>query len=146
MGGNWPTVGIKPQNCTEHAIQLTEDARKLLLHAQDPATSKKQVPWNIIEPFIISAQELANKSKDQPSMKEVLVEIAAIKSSNKTIDDKLTVVKNTINNTPLRLTKEPGTNTTQHSLINSWAKIAARAGPFSSTVTVPSATPGATRK
>lgn len=141
-GGSWPTVGVKPLNCTEHAIQLIDDARKLLAHAQDLTTARKQVPWNIIEPFITSVQELAGKTKDQPSIKEVMTEIAAIKAFNKSIDDKVTVVKNTINGNPTRFSKEPAV-VPQYSLLNSWAKIAAsRTGPTPSTITVPSSTPG----
>lgn len=69
-------------------------------YALDLTTIRKQMPWSTIEPFITSAISLAGKANEQPSMKEVLAEISAIKASNKTTDDKVTIVKNVINNSP----------------------------------------------
>lgn len=140
MGASWPAVGVKPANITEHAIQITDEAHKLLQHAQNLTAIRKQVLWNIIEPFIASVVDLASKAMEQPHMKEVMAEITTIKASNKSIDEKVTVIKNTVNNLS-RFAMEPGA-APQLSLINSWAKIASRAGPAPSTITVPSSVPG----
>lgn len=141
MGANWPAVGVQPANITEHAIQITDEAHKLLQHAQDLTTTRKQVPWNIIEPFIASTINLASKTREQPHMKEIMAEIVAIKASNKSIEDKVTVIKNTVNNPP-KFAKESAIAVPQLSILNLWAKIASRAGPFPSTITVPSSVPG----
>ena len=76
-GASWPKVGAKPQNHYEHATQIKDEATKLLDNPQ-----KRSTPFHVLEPFLSSCIELAQKVIDQPTAKELMTTLQAMARRN----------------------------------------------------------------
>jgi hypothetical protein len=66
----WPEVGKVAPHYLEHGIILLDEAAKLQAMAR-----QKPIPINVISPFIDSLTEYVRKTREQPTMQELLMEI-----------------------------------------------------------------------
>ncbi|KAH6668478.1 hypothetical protein B0J14DRAFT_566993 [Halenospora varia] len=108
----WPDVGKVAQNYLEHGTIILDEAAKLQAIAR-----QKPIPINVITPFIESLTEYVRKTREQPSMHELLMEMRAGFKETKDIHEKVTIIKQGWDSTQVK-----GIHT------RSWAQMVA-AGP-----------------
>jgi hypothetical protein len=112
----WPEVGKVAPHYLEHGIILLDEAAKLQAMAR-----QKPIPINVISPFIDSLTEYVRKTREQPTMQELLMEIRNGFKETKDIHEKVTIIKQSWDNTrpdgSLSLNPSSG--------IRSWAQMAA---------------------
>ncbi|PQE17592.1 reverse transcriptase protein [Rutstroemia sp. NJR-2017a WRK4] len=112
----WPEVGKVAPHYLEHGIILLDEAAKLQAMAR-----QKPIPMNVISPFIDSLTEYVRKTREQPTMQELLMEIRNGFKETRDIHEKVTIIKQGWDTTrpvgSLPLNPSSG--------IRSWAQIAA---------------------
>lgn len=112
----WPEVGKVAPHYLEHGIILLDEAAKLQAMAR-----QKPIPINVISPFIDSLTEYVRKTREQPTMQELLMEIRNGFKETRDIHEKVTIIKQSCDNTrpdgSLSLNPSSG--------IRSWAQMAA---------------------
>ncbi|TGO46403.1 hypothetical protein BCON_0327g00030 [Botryotinia convoluta] len=112
----WPEVGKVAPHYLEHGIILLDEAAKLQAMAR-----QKPIPMNVISPFIDSLTEYVRKTREQPTMQELLMEIRNGFKETRDIHEKVAIIKQGWDTTrpagSLPLNSSSG--------IRSWAQIAA---------------------
>lgn len=84
----WPEVGKVAPHYLEHGIILLDEAAKLQAMAR-----QKPIPMNVISPFIDSLTEYVRKTREQPTMQELLMEIRNGFKETRDIHEKVTIIK-----------------------------------------------------
>jgi hypothetical protein len=84
----WPEVGKVAPHYLEHGIILLDEAAKLQAMAR-----QKPIPINVISPFIDSLTEYVRKTREQPTMQELLMEIRNGFKETRDIHEKVTIIK-----------------------------------------------------
>jgi hypothetical protein len=112
----WPEVGKVAPRYLEHGIILLDEAAKLQAMAR-----QKLIPINVISSFIDSLTEYVKKTREQPTMQELLMEIRNGLKETRDIHEKVTIIKQGWDTTRPAgsLLLNPS------SAIRSWAQIAA---------------------
>jgi hypothetical protein len=120
MAPRWPQVNNGPENINEHAAYLKEVCNQL--QAADKGRTN-QIPWNTVQPYILSTLALIGKVLAQPSVGEVLHQIRDAAKDIQIIQRDMTAVKGSIGlgTTPLNLANFSGVRAAK----TSWAQVAA---------------------
>src|SRR3569833_829482 len=137
MAPKWPQVNNGPEHINEHAAYLREACNQL--QAIDRGRTN-QVPWNIVQTYITSANALASKVLQQPALSEVLHHVKDAVQCTQNIQRDVLVIKSSVGlstNQPHATNHHRGRATAA-----TWAQVAAQTkGP----PTVPPPAPQSTR-
>jgi hypothetical protein len=112
----WPGLGKVAPHYLEHGtIILDEEAKRQAVARQKP------IPINVVSPFIDSLTEYVRKTREQPTMQELLIEIRKGFKETRDIHKKVPIIKQGWGNT------RPDSSLLLHSSsgIRSWAQMAA---------------------
>ena len=80
-GMSWPKIGVIPAPLPEHATHLKYKATTLQEFANSKnqdSKLKKTVHWSYIEPFVISAMELAERVLNQPGTAQITADLGLL--------------------------------------------------------------------
>ena len=125
MAPRWPQVNNGPEHINEHATYLKEACNQLRTIDRG---RHNQVPWNIVQPYLVSTITLISKILRQPGMSEILQHVQDAARCTQSIQKDITIIKNSVglSTTPLHAANFSG----GRAAAASWAQVAAQArGP-----------------
>ena len=92
-----PKLGIIPDSLYEHTTQIIADSNKLI--GDDATTTeglRRSVPLHVLLPYVRSCLEFANKAREQPSMKELMMAMQTLQTDITATKSAVSVIKNTM--------------------------------------------------
>lgn len=125
MAPRWPQVNNGPEHINEHAAYLREACSQLQAVNRG---RQSQIPWNIVQSYLVSAIALAGKVLQQPALHEVLHHVRDAVQCTQSIQRDVLVIKNSVglSTASLNATNFRGGRTAAAT----WAQVAAQAkGP-----------------
>ena len=137
-GVSWPKIGVIPAPLPEHATHLKYKASTLQEFAKgknNDGKPKKTVQWLYIEPFIVSAMELAERVLNQPGTAQIAVNLGALIWRIDSVEKNTTITKNLLE-TPVNRNSNSFT-TTEYQNTHLWVQVAAQAMPSLSAASFP---------
>jgi hypothetical protein len=104
-----PRVGSQPYNEGDHATELLADIAKLREHrASGVQRRDKSLPWTLINSVFESIEGFIKKSREQPSIKELQIDLHATEKANSMLRKDVTLIKNAIDSLTESLTPASG--------------------------------------
>ncbi|KIM93114.1 hypothetical protein OIDMADRAFT_66969, partial [Oidiodendron maius Zn] len=126
MAPRWPQINNGPEHINEHATYLREACNQL--QAAEKGRSN-QIPWNVVQPYIVSTIALIGKVLQQPAMSEILQQIQDTAKGIQNIQRDITIIRSSVgvSTTPLSAANFSG----GRAAATSWAQVAAQAKGYS---------------
>jgi hypothetical protein len=92
----WPRVGNQPYNEGDHATQLLTDVAALRSYRNTTQKRDKNPPWTIVNSLFESIEVFVKKSREQPSLKELQLDLHTAEKANEVLRKNVILIKNTI--------------------------------------------------
>ena len=97
LGMSWSKIGVIPAPLSEHATHLKYEATTLQEFANgknQDSKLKKTVHWLYIEPFVVSAMELAERVLNQPGTAQIAADLRLLICRMNSVEKNTLITKN----------------------------------------------------